>query len=203
MPRAASPFLEEALTIASSLRDGALECDVLCNLGFACQSTGQAKRSVDLLQQALDIARRSDDNYVAKIILERLGHAYFQLGDAARCHAALQESLAFARNCGDRRHEATILWLLAILHADRKQRDQALMNGQAAVQVMETSGNPQAPWYAEQLHHYRAGEIDGQQFVPALTQGQKGNGGQPIRGLAYCGWQSRPRRPWLSSWARV
>jgi len=205
-------LLGEALEVARSLGDPALECDVLSNLGFACLSTGELQRSADLLEQALLLARESGDIFVVKLVLERLGHAYFRLGDAPRCLSALHESLALARSCGDRSHEASLLWLLAILHADWNERDQAIMNGQAAVEVMETSGNLQTPWYAEQLRRYRAGEriqqilpssagppkaAAGQVFVaagtvsvqpanpsphPALSQGERGTGGQPIEG---------------------
>ena len=182
-------MLEQAYEIAKPLGNLALECDVLSNLGSAYLSSGQMQRSADTIQQALLLAKHVDDNFVTKLVLERLGHAYFRLGETDRCLAVLEESLALARTCGDRRHEADLLWLQAVVYGDRNQREDAIRNAKASVQVMEASGNLQAPWYAEQLRRYQAGEkIDrGPIFFTLAVAGTNappapGGTNQPIEG---------------------
>jgi tetratricopeptide (TPR) repeat protein len=151
-------LLEEALGVARLLGDRALQGDILVGLGQASLLAEQAQRASMQLQQAVAIAREAGDRFLEKLALERLGHAYRRLGDGARSLAAFHEALAVARAVGHRLHEAAVLWFLGIVHAELGERDAAIANAQAAIDVFEQAGNSQAPWYAEHLRKYRAGE---------------------------------------------
>ena len=67
----------------------------------------------------------------------------------------MTEALNLARSLGDRQHEADLLWHLGIRRAEMGQRGEALSYGQAAVDLMQTLGKPQARVFAEHLDQYR------------------------------------------------
>lgn len=75
--------------------------------------------------------------------------------------------MALTRILGDRQHEADLLWHLAIRHAEGGQRDQTLAQAQAAVEVLERLGKPEARIYAEHLQKYRRGETGVLWLAPA------------------------------------
>ncbi len=154
-------LFEEALGIARLLNDRALEGDILAGLGKAVLLTKHAREALIHLQSALATARELGDRFLEKLALEHLGHAHRALGVRERCLGAYHEALSIARDVGHRLHEAAILWLLAITHAELGERDDAIGNAQAAVEVLQRAGNPQAPWYAEQLRRYRVGDTGG------------------------------------------
>ena len=72
----------------------------------------------------------------------------------------LNEALTLARTLGDRQQEADLLWYLALGQAEMGQREQALGYGQAAVDLLEKWGKPQARVFREHLEQYRRGEAE-------------------------------------------
>jgi tetratricopeptide (TPR) repeat protein len=148
--------LEEALAIARQLGDRSKECDVLGNLGMALLVTGQPGRALELFQQELTFARDAKDRFAEKVALEHLGLSYSRLRDPTRAFAFLEEALALARAVGDRHQEAILLWQLGIQHADLGQRDQAVAQAQAAIDLLGTK--PQADLFARYLQRYLRGD---------------------------------------------
>ncbi len=154
--RSAVPLLEEALTLARRLGDKSLERDVLGNLGVALLGIGQAPVALTLFRQELADARAAADRFAEKIALDHLGLAFWCLRDYPQAFACYEEVLTVARQVMDWQHEAEVLWYLAILHAERGQRDQALASAEAAVALFRKLGKPQAGGLEGYLHKYRA-----------------------------------------------
>jgi tetratricopeptide (TPR) repeat protein len=154
-------LLQEALGLAGQVGDQALATDVRGNLGMALLWARQPGRGLELLEQALAQARAVGDRYAAKTVLDHQGTAFSALRRPAQALPAFAEALDLARALGDQRHEAELLWQLAVQYAELGQREKALAQGQAAVAVLEEKSHPHASWFADNLRKYRSGEAAG------------------------------------------
>jgi tetratricopeptide (TPR) repeat protein len=157
VPRAMA-VLEEALAIVRQLQDREAEMEVMGHAGLAMLKAGQPQRALELLEQRRSQASAVGDHFGEKSALEYRGFAYAQLRDHARSAACFEKGAQLARDVGHRKHEAEMLWYLAVQHAELGRREDAVRDGQAAVDLMEKSRNPQAAWYADHLRRFRAGE---------------------------------------------
>src|SRR5262249_19245996 len=59
---------------------------------------------------------------------------------------------------GDHRHEADLLWYVAIESAELSRRDEALTHGELAIRLMDEMRNPKAAWFRQHLEKFRSGE---------------------------------------------
>jgi tetratricopeptide (TPR) repeat protein len=169
-PRRAVALLEEARGIADGLGEPARLNDVLDNLALAVLALGQAGRALELLEQVRVWAHEAGNRFQEKITLEHMGMAFWTLRDQGRTFTAFNQALALAREVGDRQHEADLLWYLAILHAERSQRDQALTQAQSAIELYQKLGSPHVAWFTDHLQRFREG--DAARLGPAGEPGQ-------------------------------
>jgi len=177
--RSAVALLEEALALARRLGDKTLERDILGNLGVAQLGMGQAPLAINLFRQELADARAHDDRFAEKVALDHLGLAFWCLRDYPQAFACYEEVLTLARQVTDWQHEAEILWYLAILHAERGQRQQAIARAEAAVDLFRKLGKPQASGLEGYLQKYRAEETKGG-LVGLLPSGAPQTASQPV-----------------------
>jgi tetratricopeptide (TPR) repeat protein len=152
----ATSVLEEALSEARRIGARAQEADIMSALGLAFLHTRQAARARVLLEQALVINRFLGDPHAEKITLDRLAIAHGNLRDHVGSLVHVGRALALAAMLGDQHHEASLLWFAALQHAELSQRDQALSQAQAAVDLMARLVRPQVEWYAHHLAQYRS-----------------------------------------------
>lgn len=151
--------LEEALDLVRRLGDRLRETDVIGNLGLAVMAVGQSQRALELCEQGLVYARADGDLFAEKTALDQLGLVHAGLRDPGRAIGYFEQALTLARKLGDWQHEVDLLWLLAIQHAELGQRGQASDRGQAAIDLLQARGKPQAAMFADQLNKYRAGDM--------------------------------------------
>jgi tetratricopeptide (TPR) repeat protein len=152
-------LLEESLAIAEQIGDPALQIDVRGNLGFALLHVQQPKRALEVLEQALSQARTRVDGYAEKRVLERLGRACGWLGMHSQALGLLEQALAISQAIGDEAHQADLLWLLAIQHAELGQRDQALARGEATLLLLGHRKHPHLSWFADNLRKYATSNV--------------------------------------------
>jgi tetratricopeptide (TPR) repeat protein len=150
--------LEKALTLARDLADPARENDVLGNLALALLAARQPDRAQRYLEQERAYRRSVGDGWGEKLALERLGTVQASRGNLPAALALLHEALVLARSLGDRQHEADLLWHLAVRQADHRDRPGAVVHAQAAVDLWQKQGVPQARIYAEHLQKYQQAE---------------------------------------------
>lgn len=160
VPRAVA-LLEEALGIVRQLQDHDAEVEILGHAGLAMLKAGQPYRALELLEQRRTQTKAAGDRFGEKEALEYQGFAYAQLRDHVRSAGCFEEGARLAREVGHRKHQAELRWYLAVQHAELGRREDALREGQAAVELLEKAGNPQAAWYADHLRRYRTGERAG------------------------------------------
>jgi tetratricopeptide (TPR) repeat protein len=170
-PARAVAILQEALSLARQLGDRRAEGDVLGNLGVAVFHAGQPAQALDFLKRQLAFAREAGDHFEAKMALENLGLVYAALRDHPRGAAAYQQALALAREVNDRRHEAELLWLLAIQSAERGHQEPACASAEAALALFEQLGSPHLGLLRGCLQQYRSGDFAG---VPAAGKAHPG-----------------------------
>jgi tetratricopeptide (TPR) repeat protein len=150
--------LEQAVTLARQIGDRPVEADALGNLGLALLTTGQVPQAQQVLAQTLVYAREAADPVAQKLSLERLGVACSRLRDHAQAFACFEEALTLARRLGDRKHEGELLWYLAIEYAETGQRDQAISQARAAIDVLTQLRRPEAGNLASDLRQYEQQE---------------------------------------------
>jgi hypothetical protein len=110
------------------------------------------------LGPVLSLARSAGDRYTEKFALERLGTVYAARGNLPVALRLLSDALAIARTLGDRKHEADLLWHVAIRQAESDQREHASNSAESAIQLLESMGNTEARVYREHLQKYRQSE---------------------------------------------
>jgi tetratricopeptide (TPR) repeat protein len=103
----------------------------------------------DILEQ--QVTRASGDSFVKKLALDNLGAVYVKLRDYGQAIDIYERALALAREVGDRQHEADMLWILAIQHAELGHPDQAVAKAQTAIWVYEELGAPNTVEFKETL----------------------------------------------------
>ena len=150
--------LNDALAVARGSGDADAEVEVSGHMGFALVYSGQARQALPMLERRLAHARAAGDRFAEQYVLNHRGLAYAQLGDAGKSASSFEEALALARAVGYRKHEAELLWYLGIIHGEMGRREQAIAHAQAAIDLMQRMGNPQAAWYADHLRKYQSGE---------------------------------------------
>ncbi len=152
--RQAAGLLQQARILAEELNDRALHLDATDHLGTALFQLGQAPQAIDLLNQAVVDAREMGDRYREKAALEHLGMCLFGVRDFALAENSWKQSLSLAVDLNDPVHEAELLWLLAIVHAECSLRGAALERGREALRKFQLLGNPFVPWLTEHLLRY-------------------------------------------------
>ena len=115
VPRAEG-LLGEALAAARRLGDGPAELGVMIDLGLAALASGRPDRARQILGPLAARARAVGDRPAEKLALDRLGEAHSSQGDHAGALAHFERALAIASGLGDGRHEADLLWRIAIEH---------------------------------------------------------------------------------------
>jgi tetratricopeptide (TPR) repeat protein len=167
-------LLERAVSIARKYGDQPLESDAQTNLATALLAAGQPEKAKELLEIELAHTRTIDARFQEKLVLGYLASVHAKLRDHVQAIASYQHALALARELGDGRHEADILWQLAIQHAELGLRDEAIADGRAAIERLRASENPKISVYSEQLVKYVfdgvAGGLDVQHRGPNLLR---------------------------------
>jgi hypothetical protein len=148
---------EQALAIARDLSDRATEGEVRANLGSAALAAGQPGRAREHLEQAVASARAAGDGLAEKAALEGLGRVHAATHAPRKALACFEQALALAHEVSDCRHQAKLLWQIAIGHAELGRGEEAVARGQAAADLLRAMGNPEAAWLAEHLERYRRG----------------------------------------------
>lgn len=170
--RRAIVSLEAALVVAHELRDQTAELDILDNLSMAALKAGQTERALTMLEQVVVTAREAGLRYQEKISLEHLGMALMAAKRYVEALSTISAALALARELRDSHHEADLLWLLAITHADLDQRENAIRRAEEAISLYRQQGSPYVSWLTEQMQHYRGGadtKLSRANFAPASS----------------------------------
>ena len=158
-------LLEEALVLARKLGDRNKERDVLGNLGTALASK-DPHRARELLLQELQLAQQGGDAFAQKTAFGHLGVFYLRARMPTEAFAALTDACQLARSVQDRQHEAELLWLIAIQHAEVGDRRQSESHAIASIDLLESMGKPQAKVLADHLEKFQTGGVSGK-LAPA------------------------------------
>ena len=168
IPRAVA-YLDEALALARALGDQAREGDVLGIFGLAAVAARQFDRARECQEQALALSLRRGRSPCGKTHAGAAQRRCALTGNLPQALDLLAGALALARTLGDRSHEADLLWHMAVRYAESRRREEALVSGQAAVDLLERLGNPQAGVYREHLQRFRQSDEE-------MPRGESGNG---------------------------
>jgi hypothetical protein len=114
---------------------------------------GNVEHARQVLDQALTHVR-DVDRFAEKVALDYLGRSYSRQGESKQAALFFGQALALAREVGDRQHQANLLWHLAIQHAELGQRDQAMANARAALELFQSMGNPEGDVFERYLQQY-------------------------------------------------
>jgi tetratricopeptide (TPR) repeat protein len=157
---------EEVLRVARSLDDGALQRDIVGNVGYVLLMVNRPQQARPHLEQALTMARDAGDRCAEKLTLERLASARAVAGDLPTSLELLDEALTITRTLGDRQQEVDLLWHMAVRLAESRKRQEALNRAEEAVALLKRLGQPQATLYSKHLEKYRSETAAG--GTPAL-----------------------------------
>ena len=155
--RRAEGLLGEAIEEARRLGDRSMELGLMIDLGLVALVSGRSDRAREVLGPLPSRARAIGDRPAEKLALDRLGQARSRLGEHVDALACFVRALEIASGLGDGRHEADLLWRVAIEHAELDRPGQAAAHARAAVALMRRLGLPQAAWYAHHLDGFHSG----------------------------------------------
>jgi predicted ATPase/DNA-binding SARP family transcriptional activator len=97
----AEPFAAEALRLARTAEDRAVESLALNALAWVARVGGDVQRSVELYQQGVDVARIADDPALLRRGLSGLSVAMEEIGEIARSIELEREGLELSRSASD------------------------------------------------------------------------------------------------------
>jgi tetratricopeptide (TPR) repeat protein len=149
-----APAFQAAIDTAVRLGDRPLQADAEGQYGVYLNKVGRPADGLAMLQRSHATAAASGDRHGEKAALERLGTALLA-SDSRRAQVHYYAALDLARSLGDVRHEAELLWLAAITHADLGERDRAVASAEAAIGRLQKLGHPQAAELSKHLDQYR------------------------------------------------
>jgi CHAT domain-containing protein len=132
--------LSAARDLARSLGEPRVEGRVLSNLGMLEIWTGDPLAALEILRDATARALAADDAVGLNAALGQTGVARMVLGERGAALAALDSALAVARRGGLRHEAANDLLVLAGIHADAGDTEQALRFYAEARQLNEELG---------------------------------------------------------------
>jgi tetratricopeptide (TPR) repeat protein len=172
---ASAHILEQAVALARQSGERAVESDALSHLGMAVLTQKQAPLALQYFEQSLAAATAAQARLERKNALDRLGNAYSSMRQPRRALEFFQEARALCQELGDREHEATLTWQMALQHAELGERDEALRLAGQAVQLFESLRHPQAAIYQDHLRQFTqsGGALPGAraQAYPAAAAG--------------------------------
>ncbi len=135
--RRAIEVFEHALAL-SPPADRRAEAANRLNLGIAYAAMGDTQAALDYLKQALPLSREAGDRRVEAFALRGFGEVYHLQGQTAKALDYFNESLPIARATGDRASESLSLSFLARMHRDLNQLQEARVNIEAAISIIES-----------------------------------------------------------------
>jgi tetratricopeptide (TPR) repeat protein len=148
-PRAARPYLDRALRIATASKSPAELAEVQNLLGLMCRFDSQYRESIEHYVAALRSYEEAalQDSTSAARALDNLAHVLRAIGENSQAEAYAKSALAiFERSADQTVYDRAIVHdLLASLAHDRDKLDDARHHQETAIRLFETSRGPEHP----------------------------------------------------------
>jgi tetratricopeptide (TPR) repeat protein len=117
--------LKAGLTLARTIGDKTLECELLNGLGTLHDYMGRMDAALNDYEQALAVARQIDNRRWEGGVLGNLGNVYYSQGEIAKARAAYEAGLVVARELGNRQWEGDTLCNLGLLRHVQGESEEA------------------------------------------------------------------------------
>jgi CHAT domain-containing protein/Tfp pilus assembly protein PilF len=131
-------YYQQALRIWQAMGNRSDAATTLNNIGTAYKHLGQTTKALDYYNRALPLQRAVGNRSSEATTLNNIGTLYIDLGESSKARDYYQQALRLRRAVGNRSGEAITLANLA--DADRRQNQltNALLNINAAIQILES-----------------------------------------------------------------
>ncbi|KMP10363.1 hypothetical protein UR09_06475 [Candidatus Nitromaritima sp. SCGC AAA799-A02] len=150
-PQAATEFYEQGLAIAQRMKHTAGQKKILLQLGDAFIKFGEAERALTMYKKCLVLCRETKDIKGAGNILMLLGDTHAHLNENEKSLSFYQKAVDGFKKLKDRKKEGEALWGLSRMHAASGNITQALVQGEAVLQIFESVKHPETENVKEQL----------------------------------------------------
>jgi len=176
-------FYEQALALRP-LSDRRAEASLLCNLGAAYAAMGDTQAALAYLKLALPLSREAGDRRLEASALRGFGEVYHLLGQTATALDHFNESLPIARATGDRDGEARSLHFIARMHRDLNQIQEARVNIEAAIGIIETL-RARIPDQQQRSSYFASVRSYYDLYVDVLMRGRNERDSETLNVLAF------------------
>jgi CHAT domain-containing protein len=129
-------FLSQALAIRRSIGQRSKEAVELNNLGLVYDGLGDEAKALDCFNQV--IAMNPGDASVRAAALHNAGLDYYQREDYGHALDYCRQALGIFRRVGDKNGEARALRVIALAEENSDKLDEALSDGKAALDIIES-----------------------------------------------------------------
>ncbi|AFZ56635.1 CHAT domain-containing protein [Anabaena cylindrica FACHB-243] len=130
-------FFEKALPLTKQTGNRGSEAATLNNIALTYSNLGNNSKALEYYQQALFLREAVSDISGKAITLTGMGKVYANLGDDNKAMAYYQQALPLRQAVGDKEGEANTLFNIADLERDRGNLQAALIQIEAAIQIIE------------------------------------------------------------------
>ncbi|MEA5549441.1 CHAT domain-containing protein [Anabaena cylindrica UHCC 0172] len=130
-------FFEQALPLTQKTGNKGSEAATLNNIALTYSDLGNKHKALAYYQQVLLLRRAVQDTSGEAITLTGIGKVYANLGDDNKAMAYYQQALPLRQAVGDKEGEANTLFNIADLEYDRGNLPAALIQIEAAIQIIE------------------------------------------------------------------
>ncbi|MCK2244850.1 MULTISPECIES: BTAD domain-containing putative transcriptional regulator [unclassified Crossiella] len=132
-----------AVTVAGESADVELECHARNGIGIACVALGRPGEAVPQHEQVLAVARQRENRYLQGHALVCLGLARHCAGDLDAALPPVHQGLALAVEIGEQYQQTRAHQVLAALHQDRGEPDQAAHHERLMLELRTALGLPE------------------------------------------------------------
>jgi CHAT domain-containing protein len=137
-PRGAFEFFETALALFSETKDERSQALTRVAESDVRLQAGDGNSSRDIAERALEDARRLHNPFIEAMSLTSLGNALAALGEDVRALERFRETVALREKLGDRLGLANTRLAMARVERKRGERDSALADARAALDLLES-----------------------------------------------------------------
>jgi CHAT domain-containing protein/Tfp pilus assembly protein PilF len=137
--REAIPFCEQAQPLLDAAGDRRSSAYVRHNLGSAYAGLGEHRKAIDLYEQALAAKRQIGDRWGEAASLQAIGESFIALGEAKAGRVRINQALQLRLAAGDRAGQIQTRGVLARLHRDAGELDEARAQAEQAIAGIEAT----------------------------------------------------------------
>lgn len=135
-------LLQQALTIADTIKDPYDRATILNDIALQYANLGKKEQGIAILSQSLEAAKKIADTSVKVTVMLGIAQNYFELEQITTANEILSESIELANSVEDKSLKSRLLTKIALKHAEIGQDEQTAILLSQSQELIEQATEP-------------------------------------------------------------